>query len=57
MGWLIMPADIKQTYQACEICGKPVKPGQKFYFRNKLADVVHAACAWEEEEKRKKGEG
>jgi len=51
MGWLIMPkGSMEHTNQRCEICGKPVKAGQRFYFRNK-ADVVHAHCAWEEEEK------
>lgn len=50
MGWEIMPEDARCTNQACEICGEPVKAGQKFYFGNK-AGVAHAHCVWGKEEK------
>ena len=51
MGWLIMSEGTTQLNQRCEICHEPVTLGEPFYFRNK-ADVVHAHCAWEEEEKK-----
>jgi len=51
MGWLIMSEEAMRVNRPCGICHKPVMAGQRFYFRNK-ADVVHAHCLWEEEEKK-----
>lgn len=51
MGWLIMSEEILQLNQLCEICHEPVTLGEPFYFRDKT-EIVHAHCAWEEEEKK-----
>jgi len=55
MGWAIMCKGADGYNEKCLICGEIVGDEQKFYYRNKV-DVVHAGCAWEEEEKSQKRE-
>ena len=48
MGWYTYPKEYPQ--KPCSICGKPVKPGDKFYFIPEGTGVEHAVCAWTESE-------
>ena len=50
MGWEVMNIEGERRGAKCRICGRAIMEGQKFYFRNKTIDLVHAVCLWDEEE-------
>lgn len=55
MGWEVMVNGTPYTNQVCELCSQPVKRGQMYYIEDKaMTKVVHAACAWDREERRQK---
>ena len=51
MGWAIMCRGADGYNKKCLICRQIVTDGHKFYYRDGF-HVVHAGCAWEEEETR-----
>jgi len=32
--------------KACDICGKPIEYGVKFYYTNQGTGIEHALCTW-----------
>ena len=52
MGWYIRPdpkkyPDVERNLP-CQLCGKEIKAGSKFYYQEKGA--VHAVCEWKRAE-------
>lgn len=47
MGCYLMINDFDRCGEPCDICGKAVEYGQKFYFHPD-GSVTHALCTWKE---------